>query len=170
MRTESTPAALAASPAPAQPRTPRVQRRPKPEPLDARAELRVKIKNLADEARTIRVEEERALARGQVNLYRRLRLHRIDVVRPAARVALLAYALIRGVPYRRIEPTAVDLPPFAEVRKQAERFGLYAARRFGPKLIPVNAAAAVAQDARFDAWIEDATHAPRIEVSAPAEG
>lgn len=67
--------------------------------------LKVKIKNLADEARTIRKEERKALDAKDTYQYLQLRNHRISVVRDAARKTLLAYGYIRGRAYRQIEPT-----------------------------------------------------------------
>lgn len=55
-------------------------------------ELKIKIKNLADEARTIRVEERKV--RGMVRW--NLQHHRKTVVRMAARRTQIAYAIIRG--------------------------------------------------------------------------
>lgn len=56
--------------------------------------LRVKIKSLAEEARIIRHEEQRCHSDFRSGLY----MHRIDVVRPECRAALLAYAFLRGKP------------------------------------------------------------------------
>jgi hypothetical protein len=55
-------------------------------------ELKIKIKNLADEARTIRAEEQKL--RG-VDKWK-LQHHRKTVVRDAARRSLIAYQMIRG--------------------------------------------------------------------------
>ena len=55
-------------------------------------ELKIKIKNLADEARTIRVEERKL--RGMDKW--RLQHHRKTVVRMAARRTQIAYAVIKG--------------------------------------------------------------------------
>lgn len=55
-------------------------------------ELKIKIKNLADESRTIRVEERKV--RGMDRW--RLQHHRKTVVRMAARRTQIAYAIIRG--------------------------------------------------------------------------
>lgn len=115
------------------------------------AQLRVKIKNLADEAGTIRHEERRALRDPRdFCLYGDLRDHRRGVVRRAARTALLAYALLRDVSYERCEQNAAADPDWAEVRKTAERFG--ACRR------PEEAEEAwrtrrEAQRQAFDAWL-----------------
>jgi hypothetical protein len=55
-------------------------------------ELKIKIKNLADEARTIRVEERKVRGMDRWNLQH----HRKTVVRMAARRTQVAYAIIRG--------------------------------------------------------------------------
>lgn len=68
-----------------------------------RAKFRVKIKSLADEARTIRVEERTACEHGAYATCNGLHEHRVGVVRPEARAALLAYAFCRGVPYGAVE-------------------------------------------------------------------
>jgi len=81
--------------------------------------LKVKIKNLADEARTIR--EEARKTSGMVKWG--LNHHRKTVVRGAARTNLLAYGLLRGIPYAIIEIKSVEAPDFREVLKTAKRFG-----------------------------------------------
>jgi len=81
--------------------------------------LKVKIKNLADEARTIR--EEARKASGMVKWG--LNHHRKTVVRWAARDNLLAYGLLRRVPYRAIERHTESNPDFRAVEKIARRFG-----------------------------------------------
>lgn len=94
------------------------------------AALRVKIKGLAREAADIRREERKALGRNRpgpafkpsggpggakrpkrqaskyrdLDLYLTLRSHRTTEVRDEQRAALLAYAFLRGVPYRSVEP------------------------------------------------------------------
>jgi hypothetical protein len=94
-----------------------------------RAKFRVKIKSLAEEARIIRREEGRALARAAyfrkalgpatVELtggalvtnktydaefaYHGIHGHRVSVVRSESRSSLLAYACCRGVPYSSCE-------------------------------------------------------------------
>lgn len=64
-----------------------------------RAELRVKIKSLAAEARMIRREELRLPGPERTSLY----LHRICVVRPEARASQLAYGFLRGRAYKTME-------------------------------------------------------------------
>jgi hypothetical protein len=81
--------------------------------------LRIKIKNLADEARSIR--EEARKTSGMVKWG--LNDHRTGVVRPHARHNLLAYGLLRGVPYDVIERKCDEAPNFATVEKHAKQFG-----------------------------------------------
>tara|TARA_R110002126_G_scaffold10482_10_gene47678 strand:- start:52 stop:465 length:414 start_codon:yes stop_codon:yes gene_type:complete len=82
---------------------------------DRRAELKIKIKSLAAEGQLIRVDENKAkkLSRDR-HLSKKTREsnrakvislhdHRVTVVRDAARYSLLAYAYIRGMPYRVAE-------------------------------------------------------------------
>lgn len=102
--------------------------------------LKIKIVNLADEARTIRAEERKALRRhrkehdngdgslrpenSNCELYAGLRNHRVTIVRSAARVNQLAYGFLRGVPYAAVEAYARSSPNFPEVRKIALRFSV----------------------------------------------
>ena len=95
--------------------------------------LRVKIKSLAAESRFIRCEESRALTHppedkygtGYNPDYEELRMHRKDVVGHEARHSLLAYACLRGVPYKVVEPKvrSDNLPNWEKVRELALRFG-----------------------------------------------
>lgn len=73
--------------------------------------MRVRIKELAQEAKFIRFEEEKIRKKklptvkcGEIWEFWRLRDHRTKDVRNAARAAQLAYGFLRGVPYRKIEP------------------------------------------------------------------
>lgn len=59
---------------------------------DGRTYLKVKIKNLADEARTIRREEQKVHGMEKWTLQH----HRKTVVRSEARRSLIAYQIIRG--------------------------------------------------------------------------
>ncbi len=65
--------------------------------------LRVKIKSLADEARTIRNEERLAKANKDFATVNSLNQHRTGKVRRAARETLLAYQYLRGIPYEACE-------------------------------------------------------------------
>lgn len=53
-----------------------------------------------------------------------LREHRTGVVRPECRASLIAYGLIRGLPYSKIErPRAGNEPDWARVERIVARFG-----------------------------------------------
>lgn len=82
--------------------------------------LKIKIVNLADEAKTIRKEE--AKTSGMVKW--RLQDHRKTIVRDAARANLLAYAYLRGIPYSAVEAQntrkEIDWP---RVRRIVRSFG-----------------------------------------------
>lgn len=98
-------------------------------------ELRVKIKSLAEEARIIRREERgcgksRARCRlpeaaAKLDLARcSLREHRVGVVRRESRYSLLAYAFLRGRPFRAVEAESfVHCIDRGKLLDMAERFG-----------------------------------------------
>jgi hypothetical protein len=94
------------------------------------AELRVKIKSLAAEARIIAREERRVLSRIRRGgdpaagwlTFRHLHDHRRRVVGTAAREALLAYAFLRERPYATVEPPNSRQPDWDSVYRVAERF------------------------------------------------
>jgi hypothetical protein len=88
--------------------------------IDRREQLRVKLKSLAAEAKLIRLEERR-IRHGQ--LREELYLHRIHVVRTAARDAHVAYGLIRGRTYGQIEPLCYSAPNWDAVEKMVCKFG-----------------------------------------------
>jgi len=81
--------------------------------------LRIKIKNLADEARTIREEARKTSGMEKWELNH----HRTTVVRSAARHNLLAYGLLHGVPYSVMEKKCASTPSFSTVEKHAKKFG-----------------------------------------------
>ncbi len=81
--------------------------------------LRIKVKNLADEARTIREEARKTSGMAKWDLNH----HRTHTVRWAARHNLLAYGLLRRVPYEVIEKTCREAPNFSVVEKHAKKFG-----------------------------------------------
>lgn len=90
-------------------------------PKDDRALLRVKIKSLAEESRIIRLEEKRA---GKwEELRNRLHRHRVIDVRQEARVAHLAYGLIRGRTLERIEPKRTTEPNWKRVHDLLKKYG-----------------------------------------------
>lgn len=92
--------------------------------------LKVKIKNLADEARTIKHEERKALSwwkfrgeNGQNAQYNLLRNHRLEVVRTEARASLLAYGFLQAA------PSATSSLP-ARSLSTSTRYARWSRRRF----------------------------------------
>jgi len=84
-------------------------------------ELKIKVKNLADEARTIRTEERKVHGMEKWNLQH----HRKTVVRNAARRTQIAYQIVRG---RDWEPCAshngfTRLSDYSEVSRMVKRYG-----------------------------------------------
>ena len=92
--------------------------------MDERAYLKVKLKSLAEEAKIIRKETQRAKTGSIKNgLY----LHRIHVVRPEARHTHLAYGFLRGKSYEQIERDARVAPNWDKVRKMVSKYGVHQA-------------------------------------------
>lgn len=96
--------------------------------------LKIKIKSLADESRTIRKEElrlrtlmrnEPAQRTAQNSGTREgLHLHRVKIVREASRASLLAYGYLRGRKYSVIEGNRTgNWPPLAEIRRLVVKYG-----------------------------------------------
>lgn len=95
--------------------------------------LKVKIKSLADEARTIRLEERRAGGKmtavnkrlmGQDNdLRNELRQHRVGIVRSEQRLSMLAYGFLRGRIRAAVERNPKEQPDRVRVEKLVEKFG-----------------------------------------------
>ncbi len=81
--------------------------------------LRIKVRSLADEAKSIRREARKTI--GMVKW--RLNHHRTTVVRDHARHNLLAYGILRGVPYGAMEVECHEKPNFPRVAKLAGWFG-----------------------------------------------
>lgn len=109
--------------------------------------MRVRVKELAQEAKYIRLEETKIKNNKLYNsdynelsperkkivnrLYDdrgKLRSHRTVEVRNAARAAQLAYGFLRGVPYKVIEPkTHTDKYKMDQIKKEVKRL----ATKFG---------------------------------------
>lgn len=111
--------------------------------------MRVRIKELAQEAKYIRHEEYKIKSKQKIilpvnatyenkytrtetdknsNDFLKLRFHRTYDVRMAARAAQLAYGFLRDVPYRRIEPkTNTGLYEKMKIHKEVKRL----ANKFG---------------------------------------
>jgi ElaB/YqjD/DUF883 family membrane-anchored ribosome-binding protein len=111
------------------------------------AELRIKRKTLAAEARIIKDAEQRALRKARrrlgtnkpseasYDLYNRFREHRVTVVRNAARAAHLADAYLRNRPYATVEDPKhrtkpITSPIWTDIQKTLKTFG-------GPELANV---------------------------------
>jgi hypothetical protein len=90
--------------------------------------LKIKIKSLAEEARIIRHEarkiDKKILDREQAGRIKQdLNDHRTGIVREEARHSLLAYGLIRDVPYPVMEKKCNEAPNWSKIEKMAFRFG-----------------------------------------------
>jgi hypothetical protein len=83
--------------------------------------LKIKIMSLAAEARIIRREEKKWP--GAADVRWGLYSHRVATVRPEARVALLAYAYLRGRPYVALERAPRTPPNWEKVVALANRYG-----------------------------------------------
>lgn len=90
---------------------------------DQRTYLKVKLKSLAAEAKIIRAEEKKAKKYKNQELLSGLELHRKDVVRSAARHTLLAYAFIRGVPYKKVEAKCAKAPDLKRIMAMVQKYG-----------------------------------------------
>lgn len=136
--------------------------------------LKVKIKSLGDESRTIHLEEMRAKARfrrakkhyqdariGQEELDRSrarnlpvldaLHAHRVAVVRVEARATQVAYGYLRGRDYLTIESSAKSQPNWPAVRRMIGRYGT------------------ADQQEKFEAWREPAAKSieERVKTKVP---
>ena len=87
--------------------------------------LKVKLKSLAEEAKIIRKEESKAYG----DLLYSLKAHRKHEVRFEARATQIAYAFLRGKPYRQVEPHTpytsgyYSTQLWARVKKMIEKYG-----------------------------------------------
>jgi len=88
---------------------------------DQRIQLKIKIKNLADEARTIRTEERKVHGMEKWNLQH----HRKTVVRGAARRTQIAYQFIRGRDWKSCASHNgfTRLSDFSEVSRMVKKYG-----------------------------------------------
>ena len=84
-------------------------------------ELKIKVKNLADEARTIRAEEQKLHGVAKWNLQH----HRKTVVRDAARRTLMAYQICRGRDWQSCcsHDRFTRMSDFSEVCRMVKRYG-----------------------------------------------
>lgn len=81
--------------------------------------LKIKIRSLADEAKSIRREANKS--KGMAKW--RLNDHRTSVVRDHARHNLLAYGILIGTPYKAMEGRCYRSPDFSRISTIAKRFG-----------------------------------------------
>ena len=95
-------------------------------------ELKIKIKNLADEARTIRQEEQKL--RGMEKW--KLQHHRKTVVRDAARRTQIAYQMIRGRDWLSCTSHSelVRWSDWKEIARMVRKYGTAEAESSLPKL------------------------------------
>lgn len=85
-------------------------------------ELKIKLKSLADEARTIRNEENKLKIERNFSKLNDLHDHRVHVVRPEARATHIAYGLLRGLGYDQIERTTTSSPNWSRVRSMVKKY------------------------------------------------
>ena len=82
-------------------------------------ELRVNVKSLAAEARIIRLEERKVRDDSILGM---MHGHRVHHVRNESRIAQLALACVRGVPYRMVENSTRNPVSVSDLRKKLNRF------------------------------------------------
>lgn len=117
---------------------------------------------MAQEAKFIRHEENRIKKKQKIIPYDyvhtldrkssdfwRLREHRKSVVRPAVRAAQLAYAFLRGVPYRKVEPSTK--PPVGHYPLKQWELLVKEVKRFCNKF---SDGGKVNYDAEIDEWFK----------------
>lgn len=85
-------------------------------------ELKVKLKSLAEEARIIRKEELNYKEKRDFQKVNSLHLHRVMHIRPIARATHIAYGLLRGMDYHRIEQTTKSFPDWNKVRHMLKKY------------------------------------------------
>jgi hypothetical protein len=82
-------------------------------------QLRVNVKSLAAEATIIREEVRKARVKEAKD---RLYHHRVWRLKPEARLAHLALAYIKGVPYKKVEPNTKNPPSADALTQKLRRF------------------------------------------------
>ena len=85
--------------------------------------LKIKIKSLIEEVKIIRHEESRC-PDTRPHLRELMRQHRIFDIRKAMRSTYIAYGLMKGTPYLKIEPKAYEEPKWAIIEKMLESYQL----------------------------------------------
>lgn len=81
--------------------------------------VRVNVKSLAAEARIIRQEIRKARTTEAKNM---LAVHKNIRVKPEARLAQLALAFFKEMPYKKVEQEAKNIPAVKEVLNKLKRF------------------------------------------------
>lgn len=81
--------------------------------LLVKSKFKVKIKSLATEMKYIKKEMEMAYSWWYGNLY----THAVEVVRKEQRHTLLAYAYVRGLPYKTVENKTKKPPDISIIRR-----------------------------------------------------
>lgn len=81
--------------------------------------LRVNVKSLSAESRAIRHEIRKVRS---CRVRELLHHHRVTRVKPEARLAHLALAFVRGVPYRTVERDAHTQVPAYRIARKLQRF------------------------------------------------
>jgi len=81
--------------------------------------LKIKIKSLAAEAKIIRHEARKRKGDIRWNLNN----HRTSILRYHARCNLLAYAIIKHIPYNCVEKKTKTKPNFNKISSLAQKFG-----------------------------------------------
>lgn len=112
-------------------------------------ELKIKIISLADEARTIRKEQNKIPKGRRQGQFQSLHHHRTMVVRPESRAAHLAYGYLRGVQYRQMEAKCWVKPDWDKV--------LRIAKKFAPESHPLITADSI------KAWAEETSQSRTIQ-------
>ena len=79
------------------------------------------MKSLANEARIIRHEMKRVPREVKNDLHS----HRVWSLRPEARLAHVAYAYVRGKPYREVEATCKEKLQPTDIKAKLRRWGLW---------------------------------------------
>jgi hypothetical protein len=135
--------------------------------------LKVKILNLAAEARIIRTEEERELKHARKYAdkfgkdawpnphkreYHSLKDHRETVVREEARDTLLAYGFLRGRSYSQIEPRRYSVANTDNVLRMILKYG---------RNVGTFKTASIREQALRQAFAQWLDEAPQVSVRGP---
>lgn len=86
-------------------------------------ELKIKIKSLAAEAKIIRHAELKLKRLQKLDSREKVYLHRVNIVRPEARAAQLAYGFLRGRTYEQLEQNCEKPVPVHYLARLVHKFG-----------------------------------------------